>query len=81
MTLQVSFFGIPLLFYRTEHEVAYDCAMQRLDWLEEHPEAMDTLKKGLHEVEVLEALQRRIIHRAPAQQVHDRISKLFLEVV
>ncbi len=76
-----SIFGIPLVFYSIEHEVAYDCAMQRLDWLEDHPEAMNTLKKGLHEVAVLESLQRRILHRAPAQRVHNRISKLFLGVV
>jgi len=81
MKLPISFFGIPLAFTDIEHEVAYDCAMQRLDWLEEHPEAMDTLKKGLHEIAILEALQRRVIYRAPAQRVYSRIEKLFLEVV
>jgi hypothetical protein len=70
-----------MTFQDIEGEVAYDCAMQRMAWLDKHPESMDTLKKGLHEVRVLEALQRRIKHRAPVLRVHNRIAKLFMEVV
>jgi hypothetical protein len=72
--IQTSYRNCPLglstlsRFREIEHEVAYDVAMMRLDWLFENE-----VPWTQHEEELLEALARRVLHRATFTRLIERI--------